>query len=803
MATKTYAHIGEKRPKVDGMNKALGITQYTDDIHLPRMAYGKLLRSTEAHARVLSVDTTAAEKLPGVYAVITGKSVPTQFGIMPTSQDEHALAVDKVRYVGDPVAAVAAVDEETAQAACELIQVTYERLEPVFSIEQAVTTATDAEDRIHEDFGDGGNIHKIVALEFGDVEAAFASADFVDEGLYFYEGNTHLPMEQHCAVAHYDPEGKLTLWSATQTPHYVQRALARVLELPAHRIRVLAPPTGGGFGGKDDPFSHEIVAAKLSMAIGRPVKFTFTREEVFYTHRGRHPVLMECKTGWKHDGTLTGMAFKTFLDGGAHGSYGPASTYYTGALQTVTYKVPAYKFESVRAFTNKPPCGPKRGHGTPQPRFALEIVMDKVAQRLGVDPVELRLKNLIDSHSLTVNWLQITSCGLGECLEKAREASGFSSKHGKLPHGKGIGIAAGSYICGAGMPIYWNDLPHSEVHIRVDRMGTVTAYSGSVDIGQGSDTVLATIVAEVLGLEPQQIDLVTADTDLTPIDLGSYSSRVTMMMGNAAKQAAERLREQILTAVGQRLGVPSERLRMRDGHVVDAQSAEVDLSFREAAEVAEGQRQSALVSTGSYRPPRKMGHYKGSGVGPSPAYSYSVCAAEVTVDPETAELTVEKIWMAHDIGECINETLVIGQVEGGIYMGLGEALMEEYPYRTKLGTHKIPSLLDYKSPTANDMPPVETILVKDPESRGPFGAKEVGQGPLLPVMPAIANAVYDAVGVRIDEVPITAEKILAALEQKAKGKEGRVGPNSLPKITFPPAIKVDPPDEWKGKLSGL
>ncbi len=800
MATTEYAHIGKPGPKVDGLGKSLGWAKYTDDLALPRMAHGKLLRATQAHARIKSIDTAEAEALPGVLAVLTGEALPVKFGIMPTSQDEHALAVEKVRYVGDPVAAVAAVDEETAEAACELIRVEYEPLPPVFSIEDAVGTSLDAEGRIHEDFGYGGNIHKIVSLEFGDVDAALQEADFAVEDVFFYEGNTHLPMEQHSALAHYEPHGKLTLWSATQTPHYVHRALAKVFQMPSSRIRVIAPPIGGGFGGKDDPFSHEVAACKLSMITGRPVKITLAREEVFYTHRGRHPVLMWVKTGWTHDGKLAGMHFKTFLDGGAHGSYGPASTYYTGALQTVTYRVPAYRFEGVRAFTNKPPCGPKRGHGTPQPRFGLEIHFDKVAERLGLDPLEIRKHNLITPHSLTVNWLQVTTCGLEECIDRVADASKFKEKHGKLPRGRGVGLAVGSYICGAGLPIYWNDLPHSEVEVRIDRMGTVTAYTGAIDIGQGSDTVLATIVAEVLGVAPGDVQLVTADTDLTPIDLGSYSSRVTMMMGNAAKQAAERMRDLLLGPVSQKLGVPSARLALRDGRVFDASDPKTDLSIQEAAQVAEAHH-GPLSATGSYRPPRKPGNYKGSGVGPTPAYSYSACVAQVDVDPETGEIEIEKVWLAHDIGECINETLVIGQVEGSVYMALGEVLMEEYPFRTKLGTHKIPSMLDYKSPTANDMPPVETILVKAHEARGPFGAKEVGQGPLLPVLPAVANAVYDAVGVRIDETPITAEKVLAALEQRAQGGAGRVGPKGVPELTFPAPIQVDPPPGWKGKLS--
>jgi 4-hydroxybenzoyl-CoA reductase alpha subunit len=779
----------------------MGLAKYTDDLSLPRMAFGKLLRSTQAHARIKSIDIDAAKRMTGVYAVLAGQIMPIQFGIMPTSQDEHALAIHKVRYVGDPIAAVAAVDEETAEAACELIKVEYEPLTAVMTIEEAVATPKDAPNRIHEDFGHGGNIHKIVALEFGDTDAGFAQADQLMEDVFFYEGSTHLPMEQHSVLAQYDADGKLTVWSATQTPHYVHRALEKVLEIPMSRIRVIAPPVGGGFGGKDDPFSHEIAAAKLAMMTGRPVKITLTREEVFYTHRGRHPVLMWVKTGWKRDGRLTAMHFKSFLDGGAHGSYGPASIYYTGALQTAAYKVPAYEFEGVRVFTNKPPCGPKRGHGTPQPRYALEIHFDKVAEKLSLDPVELRMRNLIEPHSRTVNWLQITTCGLKECIEKVVEVSEFKKKHGKLPHGKGIGFAIGSYICGAGMPIYWNDLPHSEVQLKVDRNGTVTAYSGTIDIGQGSDTVLATIVAEVLGLKPHEIQLVTADTDLTPIDLGSYSSRVTMMMGNAAVQAAERLRDLILSAVAPQLGCPAEQLKMREGRVYKASEPSKGISFVEAVQIAEAQH-GLLTSVGSYKPPRKLGQYKGSGVGPSPAYSYSACVAQVDCDPETGDLCVEKIWLAHDIGQCINETLVIGQVEGGVYMGLGEALMEEFAFREKLGAHKIPSMLDYKTPTAKDMPPIETILVKEHEARGPFGAKEVGQGPLLPVMPAIANAVYDAVGVRIDELPITAEKILKALEEKVKGGVGHVGPKRIPEMEFPPAIKVEPPEEWKRQQVG-
>ncbi|HYO63855.1 MAG TPA: molybdopterin cofactor-binding domain-containing protein, partial [Pyrinomonadaceae bacterium] len=375
---KSLKVVGKPFRKVDARAKCTGQTKFADDIQLPRMLYCKILRATEPHALIKSVDTSKAAALPGVHAVLTGRDLPIPYGILPVSQDEHALCVERVRFVGDPVAAVAAVDEDTAFEAMNLIEVEYEPLAAVASIEEAVETS---EPRIH-DYGDHGNVHKKVHLEFGDMDEGFAEADLVREDVFFYEGNTHLPMEQHAALAHFDADGKLTLWSSTQTPHYVHRALAKTLQMPAAHVRVIATPNGGGFGGKSDPFNHEIVVCELSRRTRRPVKVTLTREEVFYCHRGRHPVLMKSRIGVKRDGSITALDFQSFLDGGAYGSYGVASTFYTGALQTVTYEVPRYRFRGLRAFTNKPPCGPKRGHGTPQPRFALEVQLDKIAEEL-------------------------------------------------------------------------------------------------------------------------------------------------------------------------------------------------------------------------------------------------------------------------------------------------------------------------------------------------------------------------------------------------------------------------------------
>ena len=784
--------IGKALRKVDAVAKVMGTTRFADDLAFPRMLYCKLLRSTEPHARIVSVEPSAAAKLDGVQAVLTGRDLPIPFGILPVSQDEHALCVDKVRFIGDPVAAVAATTEETATAALDLIKVVYEPLKAISSAEEGIENP---EPRIH-DYGDSGNFHKLIDLEFGDADAGIAEGDLIREDLFFFEGNTHLPMEQHAAVAMWSPDGKLTLWTSTQTPHYVHRALAKVLELPAARIRVIATPNGGGFGGKSDPFSHEIVVAKLAMMTGRPVKITLTREEVFYCHRGRHPTLMSVRTGVKRDGAITGMHFKSLLDGGAYGSYGVASTYYTGALQTVTYHIPRYHFQGARVFTNKAPCGPKRGHGTPQPRFALEVHMDKIAEQLSIDPAELRLKTLVPANSLTANYLRVGSMGLGTCIAKVVEGSDWKRRFRKLPHGRGIGLACSSYISGAGLPIYWNNMPHSGVQLKCDRGGGVTVFCGSTEIGQGSDSILAYIVAEVLGVDPFDIAVVTADTDLTPVDLGSYSSRVTLMSGNAALQAAERARQILALHAGEKLEVPVERLTFAEGRVFDANDPKRSMSFAEAVQWAEA-AEGTVGTVGSYTPPQSAGKYRGAGVGPSPAYSYSACVAEVDVDPETGIVRVPTIWIAHDVGRSINSAAVIGQVEGSIYMGLGEALMEEMAYRGDLKVvHKIPSLLEYKSPTTLEMCDVVTYLVEDPDPNGPFGAKEVGQGPLLPVMPAVANAVYDAVGVRVDEVPITPEKVLKAMRGKAKGEEGRVGPKSFPDIPWPEPTRV--PTPWEG-----
>ena len=795
---KRFDVVGKARRRVDGRSKVTGQLRYADDLSMPRMLQAKLLRSPHPHAIVESIDIEKAKRHPGVHLVLTGKDFPIPFGIMPVSVDEYPLARERVRYVGDPVAAVIAQDEQTAGEAVNLIEVKYRILKPIESPQHGLENP---EPRIH-DYGERGNIHRNQSYEFGDVGASLKNSALVFEDVFFYEGNTHLPMEQQAALAFLDPEGKLQISSSTQNPHYLQRQLARVLQVPEARIRVLATPNGGAFGGKCDPGGHEFVVCKAALVLGRPVKIGLTREEVFYVHRGRHPVLMKMQTGVTKDGKLTGMHLQTLLDGGGYGSHGPASTFYTGVLTPVTYHYPRFKFEACRVFTNKPACGPKRGHGTPQPRFGQEVQLDKIAEKLGLDPAELRLRNLVKENSLTANWLKVGSIGLEECIRKVTEMSGWQARRRKLPGvsptGRGIGLACSSYMCGAGVAIYWNKMPQSGVQILLDRSGSIAVYCGATEIGQGSDDVLAAIVAEALGVDTGVVRCVTGDTGITPVDLGSYSSRVTIMMGNAALQAAERLRAQIAASVAETLGTLPDRVAFSQGRVYAAEDPARAMSFVEAVAVAEAAL-GTLSAVGSYSPPKAPGRYKGAGVGPSPAYSFSACVVETEVDERTGWIHVPKIWIAHDIGRALNPTLARGQVIGGVYMGLSEALMEEQSFRRlpeKLSgalVHRAPSMLDYKSLTALDMPEVEVALIEseadDPNC--PYGAKEVGQGPLLPVMPALANAIYDAVGVRIDEIPITPDKVLRALQQKDK----RVGPESFPAVPYPAPTFVLPPWE--------
>lgn len=764
---ESFQVVGRSHRKIDGLAKATGQAVYADDIVLPGMLHAKTLRSPHPHARIVSIDASRAEALPGVHAVITGTDLPVRYGVIPWTPDENALAVERVRFIGDEVAAVAAVDEDTANEALELIEVEYEVLPHYLTPEDALA---DDVVPLHENKR-GNNVSKHVQLEFGTVDEAFEEAEVTLEGEYSFHGSTHGAIEPHCAVAQYGADGVLTVWSATQITHYVHRALARVLELPPQKIRVIQPCLGGAFGGKSDPFSLEFCVAKLAMKTGRPVKMLWTREEVFYAHRGRHPMQMRYKTSASTDGRITGVDAKILIDGGSYSSFGLVTTYYSGQLLTGPYDLPSYRFDSTRVFTNKPPCGPKRGHGSVQPRFAFEVQLDELAVKLGIDPIEIRRINFQGSDTNTVNGQRITSNGFMECLAKVEEASGWRERRGKLPFGRGLGIAGSMYISGTNYPVYPNEMPQAGIQLKVDRSGLVTIFTGGNDIGQGSNSVVAYLVAEELGMDVGDIRVVAADTDLCPVDLGAYSSRVTFMVGNAAIDAARKLRSQVVAAVAEKWEVDPKRVRLIGGQVIDLEDTERAIPTREAFEITEV-RFDTLGSTGSYNTPTLGGDYRGGTIGASPAYSFTAHVVEVEVDPETGRVTVPKVWCAHDCGRALNPMLVAGQIEGSVYMGIAEALLESH-HVNRFGLHSGPSLLDYRMPTALDTPDIEAFIVESIDPEGPYGAKEAGEGPLHSSIPALGNAIYDAVGIRLRDLPFTPGKVLSGLrEQREAGAGG-------------------------------
>jgi 4-hydroxybenzoyl-CoA reductase alpha subunit len=741
--------------------RVTGQVRYTDDIHLPRMLWGRIVRSPHPHARIVRIDATRALARPGVIAVITGRDMPERFGIIPWTPDEYPLALDRARFVGDAVAAVAATDERIAHEAAELVDVEYELLPAATDLQTAV-------DHPEIGLGKGGkdNVSKEVDLSFGDVDGLLAAADVVAEGEYYYEGSAHVPIETHCAIGQLDKNGLLTVWSTTQVPHYLHRELSRVLRLSPTRIRVIQPPVGGAFGGKSEPFSLEFCAAKLAMITGRPVKFLYTREEEFYAHRGRHPMRIGLKVGANKDGKLLAVDARTYIDGGAYSSFGLVTTYYSGQLLTLPAFADAYRFRSTRLFTNKPPCGPKRGHGSVQPRFAFEVSLDKISRALDIDPIELRRRNLITSNTTTINGMRVTSNGIAECLDRVERASGWRERRGKLPFGRGLGVATSAYISGTNYAIYPNEMPQSAVQLKVDRSGVVTVFSGQSEIGQGADLMLAVLVADELGLDLGSVRVVSGDTDLTPVDLGAYSSRGTFMNGNACLHAVRQVKEKLVAAVAEKLDADPRRILVTRGALVVVDDPSRGVPVTEAIQLAEA-KFGTLGAVGYYNTPKLGGDYRGGTIGASPAYSFTAHVAEVRVDPRTGRVDIEKIWVAHDCGKALCPTIVEGQMEGSAYMGAAEALLEEHVIGAD-GLHKGPNLLDYKIPTSLDVPDFVALIVESHDAEGPLGAKEAGEGPLHPSIPAIANAIFDAVGVRMERLPFTPARVLAALRSQER-----------------------------------
>src|SRR6478752_4975857 len=563
-----FSVIGKRVALVDSAGKTTGQGKYADDLSLPGMLTGKILHSPYPHAKIKKIDASKAEALEGVVCVVTGPDAPNKYGILPVGHDETALAVEKVRYVGDNVACVVAITESIAEQALELLDVEYEPLPAYFDPEQSMKAESDL---IHPQRPH--NIEKDYHHVFGDPDRGFAEAEAVIDHRYIAGEVTHAAMEPHSTLASFEIDsatgqpGRLTVWSSTQVPYYLQHKLSIVLEMPMSQIRVIKPLVGGGFGGKSEVIPIEIIAAIAARKAQAPVKITYTREEVFWAHRGRPRTIIDLKTGVTKDGRITAVKARVVQDGGAYCSYGVVTILYSGALLGALYDIPNIQYDGYRVLTNKPVCGAMRGHGTVNVRFAFESQLDELAQKIGLDPAEMRRRNLLKPPCITINGLRVQSYGLPECIDQVVKRSGWNEGRGKLPKGRGLGIACSHYVSGAANSIIRSDMPHSTVNIKIDRDGGVVVYTGASEIGQGSDTMTAQVAAETLGCSLGRIKIVAADTDLTPIDIGSYSSRVTFMAGNATLRAAAEVKKQIASAAARKMGCAVEELVFRDDGV--------------------------------------------------------------------------------------------------------------------------------------------------------------------------------------------------------------------------------------------
>ena len=754
---KQFNVVGTRVPMLDAGLKVKGAAQFTDDLILPGMLFGKILRSPLPHARILNIDTSKAEKLPGVRGVVTGRDIPDrQYGIVPMAKDEYALAKDKVRYIGDDVAAVCAIDPEIAQEALELIDVDYEELAAVFDPREAIKEGAPV---IHE--GVKNNTSFAINKEFGDVARAFAESDGVFEDRFYSQAVNHAPLEPHAALAQFDPlNGDLTLWSSTQIPFFLRRNLSNTLQIPESKVRVIKPKVGGGFGQKIDMFAKDFCAAWFAIHLGKPVKFVYEREEVFISTRQRHPMYITVKTGVKKDGTILGQQFQAHADGGAYNSTAPTMIALSCFFLMIPYHIPNLIYEGYHIYTNKPVGGAMRGHGIPQARFAVERQLDMIAGRMGVDPVEIRIKNSIHAGQPHSAGFVINTCGFSESVTRAAESIGWQEKRGKLPLGRGVGLAGASFPSGV------SNMSHisSGAVVQLGRDGAVNVLSGAADIGQGAETVISQIVAEELGVSLEDIRITAADTGITPLDPGTFGSGVTVRAGNAARLAAMSARNKLFEFIAEKLEANLADLVAENRNIFVKGSPEKGMTFSAALKAYQyADLPMPIVGRGSWMAPasepttlfKEDGNF-------APNYSFMTQAAEVEVDLQTGRVKLLKMVTAHDCGTPINPMLVEGQLEGSVVGGMGQALYENVI--VEKGQVMNPSFLDYGFPTFMEMPEIEAIEVETDDPIGPFGAKEAGEGTQLSPAPAIVNAVYDAIGVDFMELPITPEKILDALE---------------------------------------
>ena len=757
---KKFTVINTPVHNVDGVAKVTGRAIYTFDVKLPGMLYGKILRSPYPHAKIKSIDTSRAEKLVGVKGVVTGKdTLGIKQGIWRRFKelcDEEILAREKVRYIGEPVAAVAAVDEDTAEEALDLIEVEYEPLPAVFEPLDAIKEGAP---RLHEHAE--RNINVTRHIEWGDVDEGFKEADYIREDWFRCSSQHHVCMETHCAVASYSPEGKLTVYTSTQSHYYIQVLLAWVLGLRENDVRVISRYTGGGFGSKFELDSAQFCSSLLSMKLYKPVKIVLSREEEFMATKRRTPMFYYLRTGVKKDGTFVAKEARVFTEGGAYTSMGATALYLTGFFQAFPYVWPSYRYDGYRVYTNTAPSSAMRGFGAPQAHFCAETQIELIAKELGLDPIEIRRKNAMYPGYEVPGQAWIQSCGIGQCLDKIE---GWIKAREKLPQNHGIGIAAYGFMSGG--IFNWFDTPYafSSAMVKINVDGKVDLYVGSQDMGQGANTTMSMICAEELGVRLEDIRLHMGDTETCPVDLGAWGSRETLMQGNAVKMAASEAKQQLLEFAAAKLSpniVYDMDIKDRWVHLIAR--PERGLSYYDVVkEAIRGRDGQPIIARGHYTP-----HRKGM---ISPAYSFGVQAIEIAVDPETGKITLKNCVTAHDCGQVINPLGLKGQLEGAIAMAAGYGFTEDLPMDE--GKILNPNLVDYKVLRATEMPETEVYEVETYEPEGPFGAKEAGEGLTNPTAGALSNAVFHAVGVSIKNLPITPEKVLEALRDKKKKKEG-------------------------------
>lgn len=760
----TRAEAERRRvPLIDGIEKVTGKARYTADLDHADALVGRIFRSPVSHGEIVRLDVSQARALDGVVAVVTGEDCPHTYGVLPVAMNEYPLARGKVRYRGEPVAAVAAVDAETAQRALDLIAFDVRELPAYYTAEAA--RAPDAV-LIHD--AKPGNLERQVHHSFGDVVGGFAAADLVREATIDCAEVNHAQIEPHAALAEYDPfSGRLTMQSVSQVTYYLHLMLARCLDMEESRIRVIKPFVGGGFGARVEALNFEIVTALLARAAQGKVMMELTREENFLTHRARPQTAMRIKLGMTRDGRMTACEAEVTQRGGAYAGYGIITILYAGALLHGLYDIPAVKYDGYRVYANLPPCGAMRGHGGVTVRHAFEALVDRMARELGLDPFDVRRRNLLKAPTRTLNDLTVNSYGLPECLDLVEKASGWRERIGKLPRGKGLGMACSHYVSGAAKPIHWTGEPHATVNVKLDFDGGITALTGAADIGQGSSTMVAIAVADTLGVPIERVRVVAGDSAVTPKDNGAYSSRITYMVGNAAIDAAKNLKKILVAAAARKLDARPEDVICEGGAFRVGAHGQAALSFDEAvreALVDEG----TITAKGTFTTPLEAqgGKHKGGAVGSTMGFSYAAQVCEVSVDEDTGEVRVDKVWVALDCGRAINPLAVEGQIEGAVWMGLGQALSEQTRYLEGLPAHA--SMLEYRVLTSAESPPIETYIVESVDPNGPFGAKEASEGALAGASPALVNAIANALGIDLDELPVTPDRVVDAIIERRR-----------------------------------